>query len=56
MMPLVIVIQNLKNTLELVNDTVWRDIVYIKKVTPLASSNDATTDSDTIFYDVGIGM
>jgi hypothetical protein len=30
-----------------VYDTVGRDIVCIKKVSPLASSNDAASDSDT---------
>ena len=56
MMPLAIVMQNLKTTLELVNDTVWRDIVCIKKVLPLASSDVAASNSDTnYFYCIGIG-
>ncbi len=55
MMLLAIVIQNLQTTQELVYDTVGRNNVCIKKVLPLASSEDAASNSDTNYiYYIGI--
>jgi hypothetical protein len=51
------VIQKIYITKELVYDTFRKEILGIKKVSPLASSNDATSDSDAKnSYHIGIGV